>query len=178
MSGLVFAMTPTQMHKVMAIASGGLTRAVYQQIAQAMIPMGFGWANASGIMRRVIPNFTPTLFADVWTNPYLQNRQRIAQVKSGIDSYILNKNVIQSSFQYGDDYQYVLRGIVRDSNGVDIGENFYTFGTDDRLTPSEANDMAADIFNQDHISFAAEVEEYEFQYMRHNIEHSIDTSFD
>ncbi len=120
------------------ILEAGINASTYNMVAQYLAPRGFGWAQASGFARSLIPDFVPVDFAAHWYRPYQKERQIRLIEKVGADIQILEKNYIQHDLKEATRYMYEVEFDVFDDDGNVIDHTARAFYDDERLTPEDS----------------------------------------
>jgi len=168
---LRFALTIPEMAVVNDIVKGGLTRQKYAQIANMLVPEGFGWATASGALKTFIPDFQSKLFADVWYRPYQSYKQRISVARNAGDIPIYKKDMIETYLKQDTNYLYSVDFDNFADDGSVLNTHTVSYYSNDRLTPDEVADRAKEVFADHEGSEIVNAGDWRFSGVKHNDAH-------
>ncbi len=159
---------PGEVAKLQAILTKGVNNMTYNLVANFLIPRGYGWAQASGVARHLVPNFVPIDFAKHWYKPYQINSQTKSAFDRGFDVLIPEKNMINKPLKENTRYMYNVSFTISDSEGNVIGTKEAAYYDDERLTPEDIGYRAGSVFADESESVPVGSSDFIFTSQYHN----------
>lgn len=162
------ALTLGEISELQSILTAGISSMTYNMVANYLVPRGFGWAQATGFARNLVPEFNSLDFAEQWYKPYQVNKQHTEAVKRGLDILIPEKDFIETPLKQATRYMYNVSFDILDEDGnvVDTGKASYY--SDELLTPEDIAYRAESVFDTPSESVPLGAANYEFEAVYHN----------
>lgn len=158
----------SEITELQSILTKGISRMTYNMVAQYLIPLGFGWAQATGFARQLVPSFSGVDFASSWTKPYQVRRQTLDVDSRGKDELIPKKDMIHKGLKENTRYMYSVGFDVFDEEG-EVGTTSHAcFYSDERYTPEDVEFRAEQIWWGTSAKYPYGTGNYQFEIMYHN----------
>lgn len=162
-------LAPEELSDLARILEVGITKSSMNIVAQYLAPKGFGWAQAVGEARRIIPEFSGVDFADFWYNPYIKYRKYVAIKKAGFDVVILKENMIESSLKQATRYMYDVEFDIADSAGNILDTQTRSYYGDDLASPEDIEFESEYVFKDVYEKADAQLSNFRFKSLHHNV---------
>lgn len=150
------------------IVKDGLTKSTYNMLAQYLAPRGFGWAQATGVVRQVIPSFSGVDFAEQWYRPYQKVRQEKYAIDTAKTELIKQKNYIEHDLKEATRYMYEVEFDIFDDAGNKIDTQSRAYYSDSEKSPEDIEDEGARIFKDSYEKKGAQLGNFRFKGAYHN----------
>lgn len=161
------ALLPTELTEIQKILTQGLSTMTYNMVSQYLVPRGYGWAQATGIARQLVPEFSGVDFAEQWYRPYMINRQHVEAERRGYDELIPRKDIIEQEFYTPARYRYDVSFDVLDDEGNVIDKKNASYFSDEALTPEDIEYRAEQVFTEVTESVPLGAANFRFETMYH-----------
>ena len=148
--------------------SNGLTGFAINTAIQILVPMGFGAAQATGIMRQFYPGFKMDDWGDLWYRPYMEERFRRKASVIGMDTDIPINLFMESPLNRPTRFGYLVSYNITDLDGNEIGKNYAWLFSDTKYTKNGAINAFLDLRSQtdEYASYLSS--NYNIELVKHN----------
>jgi|TARA_Y100000310_G_scaffold303969_1_gene342726 hypothetical protein len=132
---------------IMDLISGGLSHGIYMNLASTFISQNIGWAHATGIIRRQLPEFSGSAFSNVFFDT-LQKKQQTDYIDDMAgDDFIPDDLMIEKPLKQPTKYLYVGEFTFQDDVTGQVTKEFKSYYSNDNLTPDETEDFFDEVFD-------------------------------
>lgn len=167
------ALTVVPASVIQNLLSGGLSYGAYNNLASTFFNQGVGWAQATGVIRRVLPEFSGTAFAEIFNHVqqgikqerYFETSDAFGDIPT--DKYLEREFTQPVRYRYIGEFEYI-----DDTTGLSTFRNKSYF-TNAKLTHAQAEDWLISTFDEpesdsEQFSFGKRLDNVKVQNIEHN----------
>jgi len=161
-------LVPSELTELGKILETGISGMSMSMVAAYLIPRGFGWAQATGFARQIIPSFSGIAFAEHWSEPYIKHRKYVHISGRDITEQIPIEDMTEKPLKQATRYMYEVSFDILDSDGEVIDTATASYYSDDLMTPEDAADRSYSVFSEPSESVQLGAANFEFKALYHN----------
>lgn len=164
----ITALALGELTEIKGLVSAGHTKSIYSMVAQSLVPHGYGWAQATGVMKKLFPDFNSLMFADMWYNPYQRLRQTQFAERTDYSELLEVKSMIEQPLKEATRYMYSVSYDIYDPDGEFITKVTVSYYDDELMSPEDVEYRAKQVFSQVTKSNPYPDSDYHFEGVAHN----------